>query len=136
MILFVIAQEPLYRMFKSKLNRTASELPNNFQISLVGFVDDTTIIVKSEESIKESLVIIEDYEEATGAMLNYEKTIITGIGLWKNRNIWPVSNMKSVEGSFKILGVIHDNDYEKAREENWKRIEKSIVSQVGQLYSR
>ena len=136
MILFVIYQEPLYRMLKSKLHRDTLDLPNRLNITLVGFADDTIIVIKSDKSIKESMKIIKDYEEATGAQLNYDKTSIMGLGLWKNRTTWPVEGMKIVLGCFKILGVVYDNDYEKAKQENRKSIEKSIASHIGKLYLR
>lgn len=123
-------------MLKSKLCKETLKLPNRLDIMLVGFADDTTVILRSEKSIKESMKIIKEFEDATGAKLNYRKTSITGLGLWKNKTTWPVEGTRIVSECFKILGVIYDNDYEKAKQENWRSIEKSITSHIGQLYSR
>ena len=75
------------RMLISKLRRDALKLPNRLGITLVGFADDATVMIKSDESIKVSKQVIEVHEEAIRVQFNSNKASIIGLGLWKNKTI-------------------------------------------------
>ena len=136
MILYILAQEPLYRMLKQQLVYHTPELPNNLKTSVLGFADDSTFIINTDQGIIESLKVTEKYELASGARLNREKTSIIGLGNWNGRTNWPVTGLKVMTGSFKILGVTFHNEINEAIRINWMNIEQNIVKYIGVLYGR
>ena len=84
MILYIISQEPLYQAIKQNRHIQPFNIPCR-QIKLLGFADDTTIFVKTEQSITHIFQILDYYERASSIKLNMSKTRIFGFGEWKNR---------------------------------------------------
>ena len=109
MILFIIAQEPLYRMMKYCIRNFSLTLPNNLKVCVLGYADDSSVVVTADQGIRDSFNVIKIYEMATGARLNYEKTCIFGMGKWRNRMTWPVKNVKVQLNNCKILGRVKEN---------------------------
>ena len=136
MILFIIYQEPFYRMMKRKLSNMSLSLPNSLKVSVLGYADDSVIIVTCDESIVECFNVITDYEKASGAILNKNKTTILGIGSWKNKSVWPINGFKLLYGSCKILGVFHSNSYQEGVNLNWVNIENKINRMIGVFVNR
>ena len=114
MILFIIAQEPFYRMLKSRLMKYSLKLPNKLQVSVIGYADDSTVVVNDETGIVDCFNVIHCYERATGAKLNMKKTSILGLRKWERRGTWPVSGLKVEYETCKILGIYHANNYERS----------------------
>ena len=52
-----------------------------------------------------SLATITQFEKATGAILNKNKTKIFGLGKWANRDQWPITWLKVETENFFTLGV-------------------------------
>ena len=71
--LFVVYQEAFYRaMIKSRIIRPL-RMPDTTETLLLGYADDTTILISSDESLLEVGRIIAKFEKATGAILNRNK---------------------------------------------------------------
>lgn len=66
------------------------------------YADDATIIIKQNNCFKEVIKEIEDYEMASGAKVNYEKTKGLWLGKWKARTdkpmgiTWTNENLKNL----------------------------------------
>ena len=60
-------------------------MPNNLTVGVIGYADDSSVIVGSDEGIQEIFKILKEYEMATNAILNYKKTNIIGLGSWRGR---------------------------------------------------
>ena len=87
-------------------------MPGNNQLKLVGYADDTNIIVRDHDSLLEIDKIISSFEVATGSRLNRNnKTKIFGLGSWKDRQQWPLDWVKSETDFMCTLGIHHGNDY-------------------------
>ena len=110
MISYIIFQEPFFLALKASTMFSPISLPNGFLCSMVGYADDVSVFVDSDESILEVDNVIKQFERATGAELNRNKTSIMGIGLWKDRVIWPIDWLYS-KNSVTILGINFSNDY-------------------------
>ena len=91
MALFIVYQEPFYRALTvSRIIRPLT-LPGNNQQKLLGYADDTNVIVRDSISLLEINRIISDFELATCSKLNRNnKTKIFGVGQWKDRQQWPL----------------------------------------------
>ena len=54
------------------------------------YADDATIVIKQNQCFKEVIKEIQDYELASGAKVNAEKTKGLWLGKWKNRTDTPL----------------------------------------------
>ena len=112
-------------------------MPDTTRTLLLGYADDTTILISNEESLIEVVKIISHFEQATGAILNRNnKTKIFGTGKWKERKQWPVAWLKIENDYFFSLGIYHSNTYSLSVEKNYSVCEKSIKSHRQMLNSR
>ena len=112
MALFIIFQEPFYRALVASQIVRPLTLPGNDNLKLVGYADDTNIIVRDIDSLTEINKIITDFELATSSKLNRNnKTKIYGLGQWRNRQQWPMDWLKTEKDFLFTLGIYHGNDY-------------------------
>ena len=85
--LFIIYQEAFYRaMVKSRIIRPL-RMPDRTENTLLGYADDSNILISSERALIEVNNIISLFEKATGAVLNRNnKTKIFVMGKWSGRD--------------------------------------------------
>ena len=82
------------------------------------YADDAVIKITQNRCFKEVYKDIRDYERATGAKVNYDKTVGLWVGQWKNRSDDPFSEADAEETSkikwtnknVKFVGVYVGND--------------------------
>jgi hypothetical protein len=72
------------------------------------YMDDTTIIIKQNRCFKEVIKELTDYEDASGAKVNYGKTKGLWTGSWKNRRVSPMGIKWTSKNVFN-LGVFLGN---------------------------
>ena len=72
-------------------------------------MDDATIIIKQNRCFKEVIKELSDYEEASGAKVNYNKTKGLWTGSWKHRRVPPM-DIKWTNKNIERLGVFFGND--------------------------
>jgi len=77
---------------------------SNLTTKLVQFADDTTVIVKTDNSIWHLNQLLKKFEKCSGLKINQSKTVIKGLGKWQNRSDtiygYPIS-----PDPIKILGI-------------------------------
>ena len=73
------------------------------------YMDDATIIIKQNRCFKEVIKDLAQYEEASGAKVNYKKTKGLWVGSWKGRRCTPL-DIEWTSGNVKNLGVYFGND--------------------------
>ena len=132
MIAYVIFQEPFYRAIKNCRDIIPISLPNNSSISVAGYADDSSVFVRELNSLIVLSEIVMNFEFATGAKLNREKTKIMGLGNWKDRDKWPLDWLK-IEKECKILGIYYSNDYKETVHKNWEICTNKIHSRIKML---
>ena len=66
-------------------------LTDSSEIKVLGFADDSNLLVLDMQSLVHIIDIVRDFENATGSKLNRHKTKIFGAGSWKGRNQWPLN---------------------------------------------
>ena len=122
--LYVLVAETLACRLRADLSLTGLRLPlSPSSAALVSqYADDTSLLCTSDEEITAVFSIYADYECATGAKLNLEKSKGLWCGSWRNRSSSPI-NLDWSSTSMKCLGVhIGHGDLEPL---NWDdRIEK------------
>ena len=72
-------------------------------------MDDATIIIKQNRCFKEVIKELAEYEDASGAKINYKKTKGLWAGSWKNRRVSPM-DIKWTSKNVENLGVFFGND--------------------------
>ena len=135
--LFVVYQEAFYRaMVKSRIIRPL-RMPDTTDTLLLGYADDTTVLITNDESLIEVNNIISQFELATGAILNRNnKTKIFGTGKWNNRDQWPLAWIKVESEYFFTLGIYHSNIYTSSVSKNFTICVKAITSHRQLLNNR
>ena len=73
------------------------------------YLDEATIIIKQNRCFKEVIKELSEYEESTGAKVNYQKTKGLWAGAWKGRRVSPM-NIKWTSKNVENLGVFFGND--------------------------
>ena len=137
MALFIAYQEPFYRALVASRVIRPLTLPGNDQLKLLGYADDTNVIVRDSDSLMEINRIITEFELATGSKLNRnKKTKIFGVGRWKGRQQWPMDWLKSETEYMFTLGIYHGNEYLATLEKNWSLIYNKIQSHTHMLHNR
>ena len=137
MILYVIYQEPLYCAIRQNVAIKPLVLPDHAEIKVIGYADDTNIIVKSEESLLEIDKILDNFEKATNSKINKNnKSKLFGMGKWKNKTDWPIDWIVVDLDNFFTLGVFHCNAYADTLERNWSNITRKIENQTRILHGR
>ena len=82
------------------------------------YADDAVIKITQNKCFKEVYKELKDYEQATGARVNYDKTVGLWVGKWKSRTDDPFSDIGSEDTkkikwtnkNVKYLGVYVGND--------------------------
>lgn len=72
------------------------------------YSDDATIIIKQNRCFKEVIKELKEYEDASGAKINYDKTNGLWTGSWKDRRVSPM-NIKWTNKNVEKLGVFFGN---------------------------
>ena len=86
MSLFILFQEPFYRaVIASRVIRPLT-LPDSSEMKILGYADDSTLLVRNDQSLFEIYNLIDKFEKAMAYKLNKNKTKLYGIGNWKTRN--------------------------------------------------
>ena len=135
MFAFVLFQEPLYRALEKSRKISPLDLPCK-PIKQLGYADDTSILIRNDESFIECFRILKMFERATNSKMNLQKTKVYGFGNWEGRVQWPLAGLKIEHDKFKSLGIIFSCNYNLALEEQWKTICSKIKHRINIMSSR
>ena len=91
------------------------------------YADDAIITLKQNQCFKEVIKDLNDYEQASGAKVNFEKTRGLWLGKWKDRQDKPM-DINWTNKNIKALGVYfgNDNPAKQTFDEIVPKIEKSM----------
>ena len=135
MLLFIISQEPLYSALENSTVIRPFRTPN-CDIKLQGYADDTNLILADDQSITEAFNLVKQFEKATGASLNVNKTKVFGIGQWNGRTSWPISNVNIQTDCMSVLGIKFANNFIEATNICWTKVCTRITNKIGSMHSR
>ena len=90
MSLFILFQEPFYRAVVASRVIRPLTLPDSKELKILGYADDSTLLVRNDESLLEIGNLICKFEKAMSSKLNRSKTKLYGTGNWKSRELWPI----------------------------------------------
>ena len=97
-LLYILQIEPLACTLRKDKEVKGITLPNNSEVKVSIFADDTQLFLKDELSIINSMNILSTFEEASGSKINLRKTIGIYIGKKKikTRSILTLPGQKHV----------------------------------------
>ena len=122
--LFILAVELLALKIRQNRNCAGIYLPNNQEVKISQFADDTTIITNNTDSLKSHLQTIEWFGTVSGLKLNKKKTKAMWLGTMKHSNS-NILEFKSTKNPIKVLGTFLSYNQNKNIEENFlNRIRK------------
>ena len=81
--LFILAVELLALKIRQNRKCEGIYLPNNQEVEILQFADDTTIITNNTDSLKSHLQTIECFGTVSGLQLNKKKTKAMWLGTMK-----------------------------------------------------
>ena len=101
------------------VNSVKAPLIDDVKEKLDGYVDDTEVMCSKDEDFIAVDKCVGRFEKLSGAILNRsKKSIVLGLGAWKERTSWPLSWLKTVTET-TVFGFILHNDYSEILERNW-----------------
>ena len=135
MILYIIAQGPLYQAIKKTYQIRSIETPSEKR-KIIGYADDSTFIVKSDLDIIYIFTILKHFELASTIKLNTKKTKIFGFGNWQGRLEWPYPDLKVETTNISILGITYAPNIDQAADMCWSVILTNIRKKAAFLSQR
>ena len=113
-LLFVIGIEVLANAIKSKSTIKGIKVGEK-EIKVSLYADDTTVFVRDLDSVKELLVLLNDFKNLSGLEINTTKTEGMWLGCWKNKTETPFS-FRWPRNPIRALGIFFSYDQHKATE--------------------
>lgn len=87
-LLYVIAFDGALMELNDNKNVVTIPLPTRPQKALVAYADDLTIVAKSEESVRETLLALGEWGRRSGATINKNKCACMYVGGQRGQGIW------------------------------------------------
>ena len=103
-LLFVLTVEILAQKIRQSAGCRGIKLPQSVEAKISQFADDTTLICRDVEALKENMKIISEFNAISGLKLNEKKTKAMWIGSAKNNKTKPLG-FESHHEPVKSLGV-------------------------------
>ena len=123
-LLFCIAVEPLAELIKNDEEIVGIGLEGEEKNKILLYADDINVTIKSEKDLDKIMMHIKTYEEASGAKVNKEKSVVTyyGDAIKKKKE----RGFVNVQGERKTLGVYIGGNTEVANKKTWNEIVSKI----------
>ena len=135
-LLYVLCAEVLACNLRAAPGIKGVQLPNSLEeLRVSGYADDTTVVVTTENSIKEVLNVYDLYELGSGSKLNLGKSKAMWVGKWKDRTDRPHGLNWVTE--LPLLGAVFSaSDYTSATwDPKVEKVEKLLASWKGRSLS-
>jgi hypothetical protein len=132
MALFALCLNPFLHHLDQQLQGIRIQ-NNQMKTAMVSYADDVTILATSPGDIIAIRDALQQYEKATGAVVNIQKSQALPVGSW-DTNI-PVMNIAYTE-EIKILGFNTKKSIDQAGKTIWARITNMIRSQAKETYGK
>ena len=116
MILYIIYIEPLLLYLERVLvGIKVASIPQ----SVEAYCDDVNILTNDMSDFLVVDVAVRKFESISGAILSRaKKSTVIGFGSWKDRTVWPLDYLKTVD-EVKVFGIYFMDSYRSMVKKNW-----------------
>ena len=111
------------------------QLPNDQEVKISQFADDTTIITSNVDSLKSHLQVIDWFGTVSGLKLNKKKTKAMWLGTMKHSRS-KILEFKSTKDPIKVLGTFLSYNQNKNVEENFMNRIRKMKTKLNLWLSR
>ena len=133
--LFVLSVELLALKICQNPNCGGIQLPNDQEVKISQFADDTTIITSNVDSLKSHLQVIDWFGTVSGLKLNKKKTKAMWLGTIKHSRS-KILEFKSTKDPIKVLGTFLSYNQNKNVEENFMNRIRKMKTKLNLWLSR
>ena len=118
--IYVLSLEPLAASIRCNPRICGIPIsdPVRDRIVVTCYADDLTCFVTTSESFQALGDELQVYQAASGAMLNYQKSIGLTLGTWSSQMTRPLPIQWTTE-SVKVLGLVYTPSYYDTVVQNW-----------------
>ena len=103
-LLFVLGVEILAQRIRQCTSCQGLKLPESVEVKISQLADDTTLICRDVNALREKMNVLNKFNDISGLKLNKEKAKAMGIGLAKN-NITKPTSFQLYQKPIKSPGV-------------------------------
>ena len=103
-LLFMLGVEILAQKIRQSMSRRGIKLPQSVEAKISQFADDTTLICRDLNALRENMNVLNKFNEISGLKLNKKKTKAMWIGSAKNNKTKPLG-FQPYQEPIKSLGV-------------------------------
>jgi exonuclease III len=111
--IFILCAELLANKIREKADIEGLSI-GNYEYKILQFADDTALMVKNVNSLKECLKVLDIYYKCSGLKLNKSKTVVVTLGNGDNdnqiNNLLRELNLSICNDTFRYLGIWFDKD--------------------------
>ena len=104
LLLFVLGVEILAQKIRQSASCQGIKLPQSVEAKISQFADDTTLICRDENALRENMNVLNKFNDISGLKLNKKKTKAMWIGSAKNDKTKPLG-FQPYQEPIKSLGV-------------------------------
>ena len=98
------------------------------ELRVSGYADDTTVVVTTDDSIKEVTNVYDQYERVSGSKLNIGKSKAMWVGKWKDQTD-RLHGLNWVKDLPLVGALLSASDYSSAiRDPKVEKVEKRLAS--------
>jgi hypothetical protein len=132
MQLYAICLDPLLNALEAIM--TGSRIGRyHVKNTVIAYADDVTLLVSDPQDIPKIQAVIQTYETASGARINFKKSKATAIGTWKTEtNVMNIPYYSDV----KILGIHFTPIVQQTVHKNWALTTSRIRGLAQDAYYR
>lgn len=131
MPLFILGMEPLLLKLESQLRGIQV---GRQAVRTLAYVDDLQVAAVDLQDMVQAVDTLRKFELASGALINRSKTRVMGLGVWRERQDWPVEWITPAQ-QLKIFGVVFQPSVEETRRGSWDlavgKVEKCLKAWGG-----
>lgn len=123
-LLYTLAAEPLAAMLRRDAAVRGLITPAGREVKIFQYADDTNLVLRDVESLNASLHALNVYGLASGAKINFDKTLVKFCG-----SVTPVPlpvQFQDAGDSYRVLGVPLGEDEEACRIELWSSLYSKV----------
>jgi hypothetical protein len=123
-LLYALSIEPVLEKIRGDKHIKGSLIPGMGERKLLAYADDTLFFPPNNSSIENILNTFQVFGSGSGAKINVQKSLIMGLGKWKNKTDYPFR--LTTTQHMKIYGITYHSNPNHTHKDTWQAITTTI----------